>query len=182
MKRTIAGMALAATLFLTGCDSVSFLYPLYKDKTDLAVDTDISGNWTVDGERWTFDRREDGTYRLTWAKGKDTEQRDVALVRVSNYLFLDLTATEETAIRGHEFAQVRVGNDRLEIALLDGKWMETRLGERALPYEKPCSGVGGKSRRCVQVITAGPGDLQNFFMRYAPDAAAFKEWAVLRRM
>ncbi|MBI4904296.1 MAG: hypothetical protein HY820_11705 [Acidobacteria bacterium] len=184
MKNSLAGMALAvAGVLLTGCSPINFLYPLFEDRRDLAEDADIGGTWVADNDKWTFRKLPDGTYSLTWTNGKETEERAAALVRISNYLFLDMASQEEgTAIRGHEFLMVRSQGDQLEVAGIDAKWLEAKLTrERALPFEKPCVNKDGKNKRCAHVVTAGTADLQNFLLRHAGDSAAFPEWSTLKR-
>lgn len=177
MKRI--SLLVLASLALTGCDSISFLYPIY-EKQDLANDIDLSGDWIGDGkERWRFTRNSGGPYKLEYLEKNETLTFEANLVRISNQLYLDLATTPEgTAIRGHAVARVAETPDTLQLAWFDFNWLAERLEkDRALAYERPCT---GKNKRCY-VITASTADLQNFLMRHALDSGAFEKPDLLRR-
>ena len=176
MKRTI--LIAMATLTLTGCADVSFLYPIF-EKQDLATDIDISGEWNgKDGDKWRFTRMENGAYQLEWSNKEEKEVLEANLVRISNYLFIDVASKPEgTAIRGHAVARVDHSGDSLQLAWIDSGWLADRLEkDRALPFERPCM---DKNRRCM-VVTASTADLQNFLMRHAQDVKAFSKPDLLR--
>lgn len=183
MKHSIrTSLLVFAGLALTGCRSISFLYSLVEGPQDVAKDVDVSGVWTSAGQKesWTFERQKDGSYSLTWRDKEDTLQLEAQVVRLSNYLFLDLASKPEgSAITGHLFGRLRIDGDTLAVAWLDNDWMERKLAkERALPFELPCT---GKERRCY-VVTASTADLQNFLLRNASDETAFEKWESLTRV
>lgn len=177
MKRiTLIAMA---TLALTGCTDITFLYPIY-EKADLATDIDLSGEWNgKDNDHWRFTRDKEGGYQLEWWDKEDKAQFEVQLVRISNGLYLDVASKPEgTAIRGHAIARVELSGDLLHIAWIDSGWLGERLEkERALAYERPCA---EKNRRCL-VVTASTADIQNFLMRHAQESKAFEKPELLRR-
>ncbi|MBL8218678.1 MAG: membrane lipoprotein lipid attachment site-containing protein [Bryobacterales bacterium] len=178
MKRiTLIAMA---TLALTGCTDITFLYPIY-EKSDLAPEVDLSGEWSgKDNGHWRFTRDEEGGYQVEWWDKEDKALFEVHLVRISNGLYLDFASKPEgTAIRGHAVARVEVSGDLLHIAWIDSGWLGERLEkDHALAFERPCV---DKNRRCM-VVTASTADLQTFLMRYAQDSKAFEKPELLRRV
>lgn len=177
MKRMM--LIAMATLTLTGCADINFLYPIF-DKRDLANDVDISGEWKgKDNDKWRFTRADDGSYTLEWSNKEERELLEANLVRISNYLFLDLSSKPEgTAIRGHAVGRVELSGDSLHLAWFDSGWLADRLEkDRALAFERPCM---DKNRRCM-VVTASTADVQNFLMRYAQESKAFEKPDLLRR-
>lgn len=182
MNHPIRLLALAAaTIGLTGCDSVSFLFPLTGSDVDVVTDIDISGTFRdPDGSQWLFEKQPDGRYQLTWRDKEQSMRLDATLVRVSNHVFLDVSSKDEIAsIRGHQFAKVRLDGDTLEVSWLDGGWMKKKLAvERALAFERPCV-RGGKE--CSYVVTAPSMELQSFLMRHALDDGAFAKPDRLQR-
>jgi len=182
MNHPIRLLALAvATIGLTGCDGVSFLFPLAENAADVVTDVDLSGKFRdPEGDQWLFEKQEDGRYQLTWSDKKETVHLDATLVRISNHLFLDVSSKDEfTSIRGHHFAKVRLDGDVLEVSWLDGGWLKKKLStEKPLAYERPCT-RGEKD--CRYVVTADTRQLQSFVMRHAMDEAAFGKPDRLRR-
>jgi hypothetical protein len=181
MNNPIKFLALTvATLALIGCDNVSFLFPLTEDPQDLATDIDLSGAFRAeDGDQWLFEKRGDGRYNLTWSDKEDTVRLEAAIVRVSNFLFLDASTKEEgTGIRGHMFARLNLEGDTLDIAWLDTTWMRKKLTERSLSFERPCP---RGQRDCRYIVTAPSSLLQSFLVRYAHDSEAFGKPDKLQR-
>jgi len=178
MKRiTLIAMA---TLALTGCTDITFLYPIH-EKSDLAPDVDLSGEWTgKDNDHWRFTPDNAGGYQLEWWDKEDKALLEVNLVRISNGLYLDAASKPEgTAIRGHAVARVEASGDLLQIAWIDSGWLGERLErDHALAFERPCV---DKNRKCI-VITASTADIQTFLMRYAQDSKAFENPELLRRV
>ncbi|MFN7932453.1 MAG: hypothetical protein U0R19_03950 [Bryobacteraceae bacterium] len=177
MKRMM--LIAMATLTLTGCADITFLYPIF-DKQDLATEIDLSGEWKAkDNDKWRFTRADDGSYTLEWSNKEEKELLDANLVRISNYLFLDVASKPEgTAIRGHAVARVELSGDMLQLAWIDSGWLADRLEkDRALAFERPCM---DKNRKCM-VITASTADIQNFLLRNAQDGKAFNKPDMLRR-
>lgn len=177
MKRII--LIALATLALTGCTDITFLYPIF-EKDDLATEIDLSGDWKgKDNDHWRFTRNESGSYNLEWSDKEDTVRLEANLVRISNHLYLDAASKPEgTAIRGHAVARVELSGNLLHMAWIDSSWLAERLEkEHALPYERPCM---DKNRKCL-VVTAPTADLQNFLMRNAQESKAFEKPELLRR-
>ncbi len=178
MKR-IALIAMA-TLALTGCTDIAFLYPIYSED-DRARDIDLTGEWKgKDNDRWQFATNKDGSYVLEWRDNQDTVVLEANLVRISNALYLDVASKPEgTAIRGHAVARVELSGDMLHMAWLDSNWLAERLEkDHALPFERPCL---DRNRKCM-VITAPTADVQNFLMRHAQESKAFEKPELLRRL
>ena len=181
MNHSIRFLTLAAAISLTGCDSVSFLFPLTEDPRDLATDITIAGAfYGEDGDQWLFKKSGEGRYELLWSDKQDSIRLDASVVRVSNFLFLDVSTEEQgTAVRGHLFGLLRMDGDTLEISWLDPGWVKKKLiTEQGLSFERPCP-RGDKS--CRFVVTAPPAQLQSFLMRNALNREAFGEPDKLRR-
>ncbi|MBS1826184.1 MAG: hypothetical protein JST93_12750 [Acidobacteria bacterium] len=177
MKRMM--LIAMATLTLTGCADINFLYPIF-EKRDLATDIDLSGEWKgKDNDKWRFTRAGDGSYTLEWSNKEEKEVLEANLVRISNYLFLDVSSKPEgTAIRGHAVARVDLSAASLYLGWFDTGWLADRLEkDHALTFERPCM---EKNRKCM-VVTASTADIQNFLMRYAQDGKAFEKPDLLRR-
>ena len=174
-------LALAPVLFFTGCgpDFMS-IYPLYNDD-DLIFVQPITGTWTHrdgnDTDIWKFKALGDKACELRFDdKDKPVECH---LVRLSNYLFLDVSDQNlgETGIRGHQFFQVEIEADTLRVSPIDEKWLRTELEtNNALDHERVRDGKEEKV-----VIRASTRDLQAFLLNHARDPQAFPEWIAFTR-
>lgn len=171
---------LVAALVMAGCDTVSYLHPLYKDG-DLTTETLLTGTWLEDGGSvWTFQERPEQTYSLRLEDPKNEAlEFQVRLVQLGGDLFLDATPQDSRSdIAGHTFAWLRVDEGTLELATLKGEWVRKKLiDERVLPFER----VRNNPKDTNYVVTASPSEMQTFLMRYIREPEAFDETIVLTR-
>src|SRR5262249_38073759 len=78
-------------LLLTGCLAIS-VYPFYSDK-DVSFEPALTGQWTKttdNKEQWTFEKKGEKGYQLTYTDGDKKHVMDAHLFRLKDQLFLDL--------------------------------------------------------------------------------------------
>ena len=175
MNKTILA---AAFTVLAGCNDFLSVHRLAEDQ-DSTFDERLLGAWKNEDDRWTFTKADGGAYHLLVNDEKHkTFEGDCRLVSLGSHQFLDVYGEEEgsTAIPGHQFLQVRLNGDTLEMGALEHDWMKKVIVEqRTLAHTRLRRG-----KASYTVITAPPLELQQFLMRHARDEEAF-EWSVFSR-
>jgi hypothetical protein len=138
-RRTATAVAFALSASLTAClDQQPSLYPLFSPAQTVAL-TGIEGDWVeAEGDiRLRFER--DGDEYVLRVPGDDGLDMVLAarFGRVAERTFLDFTAKEVRSgpygvIPVHVFGPVDLRKDRLEISLLDPKWLHEAVAHRQI--------------------------------------------------
>ena len=193
MKRIIAPLVLCVALF--GC-SVPSLNPLYTEK-ELVFDPALVGVWVDGGQTWSFEKSGDKSYKLLHNDGKGrTGTFDAHLVKLKDYLFLDISVTDlgakeesrdelvtRTLIPGHLFLKVTESGPMLRLSWMHRRWLEAELGgnPKAIAHFKNGNQTSQTAPTPTIVLTAPTEELQAFVIKYADDIKAFVETARLTR-
>jgi len=178
-------------VLMTGC--VPSLHPLYT-KEDVFIEPALVGTWVTNDESeiWRFEISGDG-YQLSHSVRKsrppedgnreaeqfETAEFEARLVRIGNYLFIDLFP-EEPEIEDdlykihllpvHTILRVWLEGDALSMAMLDHDWLKKEIeGGRIRIAHEPWD--DGKSI----LLTASSKELQGLVAQYAEDRNAFPE-------
>lgn len=182
----LAALSLAA--ILTAC--VPSLHPLYTAETTVFRD-DLLGLWKESAqsdESWKFQKEGENSYRVTYVNEKDSSEMEGRLVKLGEFLFLDLFISGESLnsgklgvlektslIPGHLVVKVRLG-EKLELQALNPETLADHLSEspKALAHAYP--------QKDRLVITASTEDLQKFFTRHANTEGFWSAASNLKRV
>ena len=181
--RRFACLALALLpLALAGC--VPSLHPLYTSK-DLVFDPALLGAWrNAEGDTWQVSGAPGEAYEALVTVDGEPRRMELHLVRIGDERFLDCYPTEPDInnsfyaghlLRIHHFIRIRLKEDAIEAAMLDGDWLAKQLDANryAVRREK----VGEE-----YVLTAPPAQLQAFLKALLAEKDAFTEPEVYRRV
>ena len=185
------------TLLFSGCVVYSF-YPLYTEK-DLFPNEILTGKWIDDdGGQWNFEHEYygkkvpeniDSTSYILQIVDKDSLKSVfiVHIIKLGNHYFLDfyledfldgqeLRLADFHIIPVHTFAKLTIKNGQLLINWFDQDWLENLIKENKIRihHEKNDDFI---------LLTAKPGELQKFVVKYVNSEVAFKDGmeAVLTR-
>ena len=165
---------LAAALLAQGCLVVS-IHPLYTEN-DVVFDESLIGQWSdvsSDGDSWVFEQAEGKAYRMTVnEEGKQPGQFEAHLVKLGEYLFLDLYPEEPDGINeffishvipAHSIWRATITADSLSLASLDYDWLtrEIKAGRLDVEHEK---------LKDLLVLTGEPRDLQILVLKHPQEA------------
>ena len=174
MRRFVFVVILAAALLAQGCLVVS-LNPLYTEN-DIVFDETLVGTWgdvASDKDSWVFEKAEGKAYRLTVnEEGKPPGQYQAHLVKLGEYLFLDLYPEGQEGINefflshvipAHSIWRTTIAADSLSITPLDFDWLtqEIRAGRLDVEHEK---------LNDMLVLTGKPRDLQMLVLKHPHEA------------
>ncbi|MCK4372969.1 MAG: hypothetical protein KAW61_07470 [candidate division Zixibacteria bacterium] len=174
MRRFAFVVILAVALLAQGCLIVS-IHPLYTEN-DVVFDEALLGTWGSDpseGESWVFEQAEGKAYRMTVnEKGKEPGHFEAHLVKLGEYLFLDLYPEEPDGINeffishvipAHSIWRATITADSLSLASLDYDWLtrEIEAGQLDVEHEK---------LEHVLVLTGEPSDLQMLVLKHPHEA------------
>ncbi len=170
---------------LAGC-TVRSLQPLFTEE-NLTFDPQLVGTWAEEREKetWTLQQSRDKAYELTFHDEGQTSQYDAHLVKLSEFLFLDIYpkgVDEAFSVPAHIFIQVRREGDALQVAALNPDWVKERIAAKkvtiahVLVPERPF----GDSRSSI-VLTAPTKELQKLVLKYARNTKAFPPAQLHRR-
>jgi len=169
-------LTLALALASSACyNQAVSIHPLIAE----TISVPVAGSWKAsDGDRLTFERRED-YYKVVHRRqgckkdGCDTTM-DVRFGRLAGRLFADFApeidsdgdySSQIGYVRVHAFARVELTKDRLVFSVLDRDWLRRALEEKqlALKYEAKSDEV---------VLTASTRELQQVLVDWVnyPDA------------
>ena len=174
MRRFAFVFILAAALFAQGCLVVS-MHPLYTEE-DVVFDEALIGTWGDAGgdkEVWTFEPAEGNAYRMTVdEEGKEPGHFEAHLVKLGEYLFLDLYPEEPESVNefftshvipAHSIWRARLTSDTLGLAPLDFDWITQEIEEGRLDVEH-------EKLKDFLVLTGEPHDLQMLVLKHPHDA------------
>jgi hypothetical protein len=164
---------LAVAVFMTAC--VPSLQPLYTPET-IVFREELAGIWKGEPQKeesWTFTKGENNVYRLNIRDKEDSSLLEARLVKLGDYLFLDLfpdgSALEASKlgefyraalVPGHLILQVKLGA-KLELRLMEAE----SLAEMLKANPKALAHTFVPEERLV--ITASTAELQAFMKKHA---------------
>lgn len=165
------------------------LHPLYTPDT-LVFEPALLGTWENDDDPFVFKQLGEKAYLLDASTGDKVEQYKVHLVKLGEHYFLDFYARDSNnflsgdndygvaaKVRTHTFAKVKWGDNKLEIRhFAENEWLEQLFEQRRIRIKHEVLEDG------AIILTAGPKELQKFFLKYADDPNAFTESLVWQRV
>lgn len=160
-----AFLVVPALLLMTGCETVSWLRPIYTPG-EIAEEPALAGVWRdADDERVTITREGDG-YRFTVedAKGEKTVLSGY-LVRFGGDLYGDLSE-KGPGIPDHLLVRIEIYGDRMTWFTLRSEWLRARVKDgtlRAVHFAE-----GKKDTRWV--VNVEPGEAQRMLWMHRYDA------------
>ncbi len=175
---------LALALMVQSC--IPSLHPLYTKDT-IVFENSLLGTWTDNEDTYVFEKWKDNGYLFTYMDGPDQEQYEVHLVKLGSEYYLDFYSHRKEGlfpgddaalaplIRTHSFAKVKWDRKKLEIShFAELEWLEDLFDQRKIriKHERIDDEI---------VLTAGPRELQKFFLKYANDPNIFTETVSLKR-
>ena len=191
MRFLIGTLLFGIAMLMIGC--VPSLHPLYT-KEDIFIEPALVGTWVNNDESeiWRFELSSDG-YQLSHSVRKsrppengnreaeqfETAEFEARLVRIGNYLFIDLFP-EEPEIEDdlykihllpvHTILRVWLEGDALSMAMLDHDWLMTEIegGRIRIAHERWDDGKN-------ILLTASSRELQDLVAEYAENPKAFPE-------
>lgn len=178
-------IGLALIILVQSC--IPSLHPLYTEDT-IVFETSLLGTWTDDEDTYVFERWKENAYLFTYMKGPEQEQYEVHMVKLGPDYYLDFYSHRKEGlfpgddaalaplIRTHSFAKVKWDQERLEIShFAELEWLENLFDQRKIriKHERVDDEI---------VLTAGPIELQKFFLKYANDPNIFTETVPLKRV
>lgn len=186
MKKVIVFLVLI--IFLAQ-SCIFSLHPLYTKET-ITYDSKIEGKWS-DGDvdsndgpiTWEFKRKQQGYELIRYSEDVDTLSYEATLVKLGDYLFLDLKKELEDDsmddisfyLPTHNFAKVLFKENKLELVFFDDAYLEKLFKQRKirLKHEVVDDTI---------VLTASSEELQKFIVKYANDPKAFMDGYVLNKI
>jgi hypothetical protein len=181
-------LALVGLLVLPGCwvrsvnglSEAEFFGSTDKDQT---FDSGLLGMWTATSEdcvttlNVTSEVKEYHWKMTTGGKGCDndiaeseTDYYEGELFKLDDHKFLDLTARTEDVCRAcvavHWIFKINMQNDSLDLAPIDGEWLEKAEKERTVTL--------ATAHGDHDTLTASPKELKEFCRKYADDGNVFK--------
>jgi hypothetical protein len=179
-------LSIAMAMALVSCEPQAVLFPLYTEK-DLVTDDNLVGTW-ADGEGGIYTFEQSAEHKALYLVSFEVEHvkmlSDVHLLRLGDYLFIDLTANydrfpEEAKAKGlrvpyplasvHNFGRIRIdpAGAYISMALLDNDWVRRQQEEHTL-------GLDVLWPEDYEGILVSPTlKLQEFARQHAEDKSAF---------
>jgi len=171
-----------AALSLTAC--APSLHPFFVDE-DIVFNESLLGVWISDsGEKCKFTRSGDKHYELLYVD--DAPARfETRLIELGGATFLDLypkplgndiNLYPANLVPAHTLARVKIGEDSISIAMMDGDWLK-QLSDRNqlnLAHERLDDGM--------IALTAPTRELRAFALKHAESKEAFGEAEVFHRL
>lgn len=187
-RNAVGFITLAVFLILSGCWILSF-HPLYFED-DLIFDISLLGDWETweedqdEGERWTFLRGKDQSYRLIVTDENGVEgEFDCHLLRLDDNRYLDLFPREPEKGNEfhyshlapcHSFLRIDMESDELRLRIMDFDWLNERLKDGRIK-------IAHTRRDDGFILTATTKALQKLIRKYA-DEAFSEEAGILKRI
>lgn len=175
---------LALAVLVQSC--IPSLHPLYTEDT-MVFESSLLGTWTDGEETYVFEQLKGKTYLFTYMKGPEQEQYEVHLVKLGADYYLDFYSHQKGGFLGndnldlapliptHSFAKVRWDEQTMEIShFSELQWLEDLFEQRKIriKHERVDDEI---------ILTAGPQELQKFFLKYTNDPNIFTEIVSLKK-
>ncbi|RPJ54801.1 MAG: hypothetical protein EHM23_28140 [Acidobacteria bacterium] len=175
-------LILSLLLVMAGCIPTLTLQPLW-DKEHAVSETAFEGRWiSAEGDSTlrVTNRVKDAKYSLDFASEDGVSHYEGHLIRLQNYLILDLSLEEDAAeklIDGqafapvlpvHFFARVRIEGDKLSIGLLPEDDMEKQIEAGMVKVQRSKTPAG-------VILTGDTAELQAIVSKLAGDGEVWEE-------
>jgi len=176
-------ICLGLVILVQSC--IPSLHPLYTPETTV-FENAIMGTWAGEDQTYIFEKGKGKSYLLNCISNDEVTKYEVHLVKLGLNHFLDFYAYEPDnilseddgiapKIRTHTFAKISWGHNSLEIRhFAEVEWLEQLFDQRKIRIKHEIVGDD-------IVLTAGPKELQKFFLKYADDPHVFTEVLPLKR-
>jgi len=175
-------LILSLLLVMAGCIPTLTLQPLW-DKEHAVSETAFEGRWiSAEGDSTlrVTNRVKDAKYSLDFASEDGVSHYEGHLIRLQNYLILDLSLEEDAAeklIDGqafapvlpvHFFARVRIEGDKLYIGLLPEDTLEKKIEAGMVKVQRSKTPAG-------VILTGDTAELQAIVSKLAGDSEIWEE-------
>ena len=174
----MAGLA----CIVSGCLTIS-IYPFYAEK-DVVFEPGLIGHWTkpTDAkEKWTFERKGEQGYELTYDDGKTSHTMDAHLFKIKDQLFLDLFNPKvpedltPPAVPTHMLLRVFQTKPTLRMAGMDYDWLSKVLEKSPDAIRHHLLVSDDKDKDGQIVLTADTAELQKFILKHLKTEEAWKD-------
>lgn len=180
------------SLVLSGCDdNYGFALSLQPSYTasDLEVDQGLVGSWiTKEGDvTLSFEQGEAKEYNIvvkeTEGGRESSAQFEGHLVRLGASSFVDFFPTDTAGgnefywmhlLRAHSIARIEISRDSMEMAFLDGAWLQKKIDEKSVD-------VSYLKTHGTLLLTGATEEVQNLLFLYGNDNEAFPDMITLTR-
>ena len=177
---------LGMALLLPSC--IPSLHPLYTPET-LVFEPTLLGEWRDGSDIYTFKKAGEKGYILESKEGDDMRPLLVHLVKLGPDHYFDFFEAPSSdgilsdegygvavKVPTHTFAKVIIRDGELEIRhFAETEWLEDLFEKRRIRIKHEILQDG------TIVLTAGPEELQKFFLKYANDPNVFTESVVWQK-
>ncbi len=173
MRPSIAALALAGLLAMTGCSSLVSIAPA-AGESDAVLDPALLGIWTSDGGKETYViRQENQEYAIAYLEKSTTSRFRGRLIRAGNAELLDLVSASEDPLQlpVHTILRVWPESSTLRVAFLDSEWLR----------EQAAKSIAVQVQDGRTVITASADAVNGFFLAYGADDRACGDVGTLSR-
>lgn len=163
MKKTF--LIAPALVLLAGCETVSWLQPIYTP-ADIVEEAALAGVWREsDGEIIAI--AIDGDGYLFTAEDKKGEKTVFSgyLLRISGELYADLIE-KGAGIPDHLLLRIEISDNRMTLFTLDGEWLRKHVKNGTLPATRIAEGK--KDTRLV--VNVPPEEAQRLLRSYRYEA------------
>lgn len=171
---------------LTAC--VPSLHPLYTKET-VVYREELVGIWKekpqeADDASWTFQKGEEKSYKLTIQSKEAKSHFDARLVKLGEYLFLDLQPNGQTLEEANvdDFYKAALVPGHLIMKVKLGEKLEMRLLEQDYIKEDPKALAHTVVDSDRVVITASTAELQAFVKKHAESDEVWADPGVMQKL
>ena len=182
-KKFFLTVILALTMLIAGC-IVTSVHPLYFEE-NVVYDPALLGTWSEKGENesWLFKKAEGNMYQLFIFDEESSGEFEARLVRLENYLFLDIFPEEPKSVNiwynlhtvpMHSFLKVSIEKDVLHLAPLDKEWFDEMMKQKKIT-------INHEKRDDLSILTASTKELQKFVLKYVDKEDVFEFHDLYRR-
>lgn len=163
MKKTF--LVIPAALLLAGCETVSWLQPLYTPD-DIVQEEAFAGSWRGgDEDALTIEAEGDGYVVTVTGKQGGKTVYSAYLLRIDGELYADLTE-RGTGIPDHMPVRIEMSGDGMSWHTLHGGWLSRRVKDGTLPSERLAEG----KRDTRWVVNVAPAEAQRLLRSYRYEA------------
>jgi hypothetical protein len=174
MKFASVMLALAGSLYLTGCSDLVSLNPLATDK-QATTDSNLPGTWKGDDRDLYVIQQDGSSYSIVYTDGKGGSMKfGATLFKAGAAELLDVVSENEAILQVPVHAAVRIWPEgsQLRWAFLDSKWLREQAAQQLVSQP---SGDG--------LLLTSPGEaVHSFLLKYGADPKAYEKESVLTRM
>jgi hypothetical protein len=172
MRSSIAALALAGLLGMTGCSSLVSIAPAVGEN-EAVINPGLLGIWTSDDGKETYViRRENNEYAITYLERSTANRFRGRLFHAGNAELLDLVLDTDDPfqLQLHMILRVWPESSTMRIAFLDSEWLRGKAGSVASQVQE------GRT-----IITAPAEAVKSFYLAYGADDRACGDVGTLSR-